>query len=432
MSNSYQAEVLADPAQKYWVEALKKPFYLQFSAEEETSIANATQILGRLCKEYLDWFFTEDRPGAVDERLEKLAIRREYWTAMKLSWEREEPIEDLTLYLRFDFSMPENGGPPKLLEINGETPLLGAEQVYQWNWLDDMKRIGAIPKNTNQFNEFWELVSERWRYIIEAYGLKGKVLSFLIDERLNEDREMAAQLVQIIQDTLSDEQYCQIVNLRDDLDDNGEIIQRGISMDDEGWLIDHFGERMPVVWKIYDWSDLTNDVENFGMTKVFARHLETGEQKFLEPLWKQVLSNKGSLAYIWEQFGSDPVFAPFLLETYFENDLSPEATRLLLTTHVKKPLLGLEGVATEVRAGVDVTVAQRDSLGYGGEGFVIQEYAPLPTAHDYYYMIGAWLVGGLEDGEAAGFVIRGDRSQITGRYCLIIPHVVSDNLLLAR
>lgn len=46
-------------------------------------------------------------------------------------------------------------------------------------------------------------------------------------------------------------------------------------------------------------------------------------------------------------------------------------------------------------------------------------------------MIGSWLVGGLENGTAAGVIIRGDRHRITGRYCLIIPHIVSDQGIVA-
>jgi glutathionylspermidine synthase len=34
------------------------------------------------------------------------------------------------------------------------------------------------------------------------------------------------------------------------------------------------------------------------------------------------------------------------------------------------------------------------------------------------------------DGEAAGVIIRGDTSRITGRHCLIIPHIVSDTGLV--
>lgn len=46
-------------------------------------------------------------------------------------------------------------------------------------------------------------------------------------------------------------------------------------------------------------------------------------------------------------------------------------------------------------------------------------------------IIGSWLVGGLENGTAAGVIIRGDRHRITGRYCLIIPHIVSDQGIVA-
>ncbi len=38
-------------------------------------------------------------------------------------------------------------------------------------------------------------------------------------------------------------------------------------------------------------------------------------------------------------------------------------------------------------------------------------------------MLGSWAV----DGESAGIIIRGDTSLITGRHCLIIPHIVSDD-----
>jgi glutathionylspermidine synthase len=90
--------------------------------------------------------------------------------------------------------------------------------------------------------------------------------------------------------------------------------------------------------------------------------------------------------------------------------------------HVRKPMLGLEGVATSIEMGVGA-LEQRSSFGYGGEGFIIQEYVELPQAFGYHYTIGSWVI----DDEAAGVIIRGDRSRITGRHCLIIPHIVSDD-----
>ena len=65
---------------------------------------------------------------------------------------------------------------------------------------------------------------------------------------------------------------------------------------------------------------------------------------------------------------------------------------------------------------------QRETLGYGNEGYIIQEYVELPQAFDYHYMIGSWAI----DGAASGVILRGDTSKITGRHCLIIPHIVSD------
>jgi glutathionylspermidine synthase len=431
LNNAYQAEVLSDATQKYWVEALPQPFCIQFSTEEETILAQATEALGRMCQEYLDWFFTDHENGSVDRRLDSLKIKKAYWEAIKLSWDRTDP-EDLSLYTRFDLIVPEQGSPLKMIEINGETPLLGCEQVYQWNWLQDMRsrRDTSLPADANQFNEFWDKVGKQLGYILEEYDMKGKVFSFLVDERLNEDKEMAAQLIQILQDLVDSQQYCQMIYLRDQLNDRGQLMQRGIGLDDRGYIVDHCNDRIFLLWKIYDWSDLQNDVENFGMTEIFAKRLEVGDVKCLEPLWKQVLSNKGSMVYLWEQFKEHPEYGQYLLETFFENDLGTEATRLILDTHVRKPLLGLEGVGTSIQTGLGSAVEERESFGYGQEGFIVQQYFPLPTAYDYHYMVGSWLVGGLGEGEAAGVIIRGDRSRITGRHCLIIPHIVSDREIL--
>lgn len=411
----------------YWVEAINTPFLIQFGTEEEDRIADATESLGAMCKEFLDWFFEDQQDGAVDARLSRLGIKPEYWEAIKASWEREGEEEDLSLYLRFDLAI-DGTTPPKLLEINGETPLLQAEMVYQWNWLEDMKRLNKVPQNSSQFNDFWDLVAAQMDFICRHYHLGDHVLSFLVDGRLEEDIEAAAQLIQIVEDRIPG-QHCQLVYLQDQFDRQGNLSEKGLGLDDDGDLIDGNNQKIRFLWKMYDWSDLQNDVEAFGKTGLFAAGLLEGRTKFFEPLWKQVLSNKGALVYIYELFKDHSEYGQYLLATYFEDDLRPEVTSLMCRTHVRKPLLGLEGVATEIRDG-SLTVAERESFGYGQEGFILQQYAPLPEALGYHYMVGSWLIGGLDDGKLAGFVIRGDKSQITGRYCLIIPHIISDTAVV--
>ncbi len=423
--NAYQADVLSDAQQKYWVEALPQPFAIQFDAREETAIADATEALWEMCVHFLDWFFTDLQPGDTDRRLAALKIRPEYWQAIKNSWDRTEPVEDLSLAARFDLAVTTDG-QIKLLEINGETPLLGAETVYQWNWYVDymhnhQRSKFPLPSDANQFNEFWERIAGQWRRIVADYDLKQRGISFLVDENLEEDQEMAMQLIQILVDEVDPSIYTQIVYLRGLKDDRGREIQRGLGLDEHGYFVDHANDQIPVLWKMYDWSDLQNDLANDGGTSALASRLETGDVKILEPLWKQVLSNKGAMSMMWEQFGNTE-YGKYLLATYLDTDNSPASTKLLVGMHVKKPMLGQEGVATSIETGFG-PVEQRESFGYGSEGFIIQEYIELPAAFGYYYTIGSWAI----DGVAAGIIIRGDTSKITGRHCLIIPHIVSDS-----
>jgi glutathionylspermidine synthase len=423
--NAYQADVLSNAKQQYWVESLQQPFAIQLDCHEETAIAQATESLWSMCVEFLDWFFTDRDPGEVDRRLAALQIRSDYWQAIKNSWDRTEPVEDLSLHTRFDLVVTATG-QIKLLEINGETPLLGAETVYQWNWyVDYMKNHQQgklpLPSDASQFNEFWEQIAGQWRRIASAYNLQQHGISFLVDENLEEDLEMAMQLIQILTDEVDPNIYTQIVYLRGLKDEQDRQIQRGLGLDEEGYFVDHVNDRIPVLWKMYDWSDIQQDMANEGSTQALAERLETGEVKVIEPLWKQVLSNKGSMAMMWEQFGNSD-YGKYLLATYLDTDISPESTRLLLDMHVRKPLLGLEGVGISIESGFGA-LEQKASFGYGAEGFITQEYIELPEAFGYHYVIGSWAI----DGAAAGVIIRGDTSRITGRHCLIIPHIVSND-----
>jgi glutathionylspermidine synthase len=44
--HAYQADVLSEAQQNYWIEALAQPFAIQFHTQEETAIATATEAHG--------------------------------------------------------------------------------------------------------------------------------------------------------------------------------------------------------------------------------------------------------------------------------------------------------------------------------------------------------------------------------------------------
>lgn len=417
LDNAYQCQPLADINQRYWAEALDRPFGVMFSRQEEASIWDATEALWDMCREFLDWFFTAD---GLENRMKKLAIPPAFWEAIQVSWDRVDEAEDMSLYTRFDLAVTEDG-KISLLEINGETPLLGAETVYQWLWLDDMKKpsrdLRSLPNDANQFNNFWDEVAGRFRTLSRHYDLKQFGLSLLIDEHLSEDTEMAGQLVEIINQELGNDRFfTQLVGLRNHL-----------GVDEEGFFVDQFNNRILRLWKIVDWLDLQLASQSFNADEALASRLIAGDVKIIEPLWKQILSNKGAMVWMWELFGNHPVYAQFLLPTFFTDTISLESTALLTQMHVKKPLVGLEGVGVSIETGdfVAGAVHTREAMGYDREGFIIQSYQPLPEYFGYHFVVGSWIVGDTP----SGIVLRGDTNPITGRHCLIVPHIVSDRLV---
>ncbi|HEY9626336.1 MAG TPA: glutathionylspermidine synthase family protein [Coleofasciculaceae cyanobacterium] len=419
LQHAYQCKPLADANQRYWAEALRSPFGVIISRQEEAKIWDATEALWDMCREFLDWFFTAD---GLDDRMRKLAIPPAFWEAIQVSWDRIDEAEDLSLYTRFDLAVSDTG-TISLLEINGETPLLGAETVYQWLWFEDMRKatggLRSLPEDADQFNSFWDEVGSRFHTLSRQYDLMDFGLSLLIDEDLPEDTEMAGQLVEIINQTLGDNAFfTQLVGLRHHL-----------GVDDDGFFVDQFNQRIFRLWKIVDWLDLQLAAQSFNAQEAIAARLLSGDVKILEPLWKQILSNKGAMVWMWELFHNHPIYAQFLLPTFFTDMISMESTELLTQLHVKKPLVGLEGVGVSIETGDAIAgaVHARETMGYEREGFIIQKYQELPEYFGYHFVVGSWIVGDTP----AGLILRGDTNPITGRHCLIVPHIVSDSVLIA-
>jgi glutathionylspermidine synthase len=57
---------------------------------------------------------------------------------------------------------------------------------------------------------------------------------------------------------------------------------------------------------------------------------------------------------------------------------------------------------------------------YGGEGYIRQAYAPLPSLANSYPVLGSWLV----DHTPCGLSIREDENPITGNSSRFLPHTI--------
>lgn len=346
---------------KYWDESV----CYSFSAEEVDMLESVTAKLHEMCIE---------AAGVIIERdwFDRLAVPEHARQLIVDSWNRDEP----SLYGRFDFSY-DGRYPPKLLEYNADTPTSLIEcGAAQWFWLEEVK------PEMDQFNLLHDKLIARWRQIAADGWIKGPLYLSCIKE--------------------NEEDLCTVEYMRDTAAQAGLdtvfIFTEDIGWDEERRLFaDLDGSEMAALFKLYPWEWLIQED--------FAGQIALNKMQLIEPAWKMLLSNKGILPVLWELFPHHPN----LLPAYFNADK-------FRREYVKKPLLSREGANIVIeKAG---RVCGKDE-GYGSEGFIYQEYCPLPMfGGGNFAVIGSWIVGD----EPAGIGIREDNSLITSNMSLFIPH----------
>lgn len=355
----------------YWDESACYEFTL---AEIETGLETPTAELHALCVELVG-------RAAQDERLlRRLALPPEAWDAIRDSWHRADP----SLYGRFDFAF-DGAGPAKLLEYNADTPTaLYETAVFQWLWLEDQLRRGALPPGTDQFNSLHDKLLAR----IAAIGA-GRSLHLACLGEDPEDRGTIAYLA----DCATQAGLPAVL-----------IDVEAIGLAEDGTFVDAQSRPIERLFKLYPWEWIWSDP--------FGAKIGPSPTRFLEPPWKAVLSNKGLLPLLWE---AEPGH-PNLLPAFFEDD--PRKAQLG-TSFARKPLYSREGA--NVLLVRDAAVLDRDEGPYGAEGYVRQGLAELACQDGNYAVVGSWIVGE----EPAGICLRESRTPITTNRSRFVPHVIT-------
>jgi glutathionylspermidine synthase len=339
----------------YWNESA---CYALTSKEIDT-LETATSELHRLCLEAVAYVIRHGEYGAV-------GIPVGYEELVAASWKAHEP----SLYGRFDLAF--DGGDPKLLEYNADTPtsLLEAA-VVQWYWLKDT-HPGA-----DQFNSLHEKLTARWRKISPS----GEHLHFACDAESYED----VGTIRYVMDTA-----CQAGCSATLISTKDIGIRAGLPV-----FIDRNLEPIRRCFKLYPWEWMFADA--------FGAQLSTHATRFIEPAWKALLSNKGLLALLWQLNPGHKNLLPAYREP-----------GKITGTYVQKPVHSREGANIEIKGG---GVAARTGGTYGGP-LVYQEYTPLFSSDGKSAVIGSWVIGD----EPAGIGIREDDSLITGNISRFVPH----------
>lgn len=333
-----------------------------FTAAQVDELEAATAALEQMALELVDRVVR-----AGDPAYQRLRIPRAAWAAIERSWR----AADKNLYGRFDLRY-DGERPPKLLEYNADTPTaLFEAAVVQWDWLE------ALWPGRDQFNSLHERLIEAWR----NFGLGRTRVYFSAVKDHAED----AGTVDYLRDT---------------------AIQAGletaaIAIEDIGWdgarFLDLDNRPIEALFKLYPWEWIVGEA--------FGAPLLAGAARVIEPAWKMVLSNKASLALLWEMAPGHPNLLPAALEA-----------GALDGTIVRKPIFSREGANLQVIESGRVIAATGGD--YGAEGFVYQAHAPLPAFDGNYPVIGAWVVAS----RPAGIGIREDDTAITRDTSRFLPH----------
>jgi glutathionylspermidine synthase len=347
----------------YWYE---EAYYRLTSAEVDT-LERATNELHEMCLAAVQHVIDRDR-------FAEMGIPAAAVPAIKWAWEAEPP----SIYGRFDLAY-DGVNPPKMLEYNADTPTALLEAaVVQWHWLQE-----RFP-NADQFNSIWEGLVELWQELRRDRHLKGTLVHF-------------AHV-----DTLED--LMTVTLLRDTAQEAG-LVTEGLHMKDIGWddqgkfFVDLQDRRIWTLFKLYPWEWLL--AEPFA-NQLLASYAET---QWIEPIWKTVLSNKAILAILWEMYPDHPN----LLPSYIGGSRD-------LKDYVRKPLLSREGANLLIKQGGTLT---RTDGEYGAEGYVFQQYVPLPEMDGCRPVIGSWVI----DGSARGIGIRESDGLVTDNFSRFVPHL---------
>lgn len=332
-----------------------------FTSAEVDTLEAVTEELHGMCMKAVEHVIRENR-------FAQLGIPPAFWQPIRESFAQDE----FSLYGRFDLAY-DGVSAPKMLEYNADTPTSLLESaVAQWYWLED-----RMPQR-DQFNSLHERLVAQWKKL----SLKTGKIHFAYLAGNEEDWVCSHYLM----DTATQAGF-EVADLH--IEDIGRDAVRNC-------FVDRDNQPIEALLKLYPWEWM--------MREEFGPCVPQFSTRFIEPMWKAVLSCKGILPILWELYPGHPN----LLPAYFEPGK--------LVSYAKKPLYSREGANVEL---VDCghTVAS-DTGPYGAEGAIYQALYQLPVMGGRYPIIGSWVVGG----EAAGMCIREDTSPITTNMSNFIPH----------
>ena len=351
----------------YWDESAA----YQFTAAEIDTLEAAGHQLQEMCLAAAQHIIDEKRYAELD--IPQFAVEAIEW-----AWNNEPPA----IYGRFDVSWAgaQSGNSPKLLEYNADTPtsLLEAA-VIQWHWLKDMPQ-SLVSYKPDQFNSIHEKLIAKWKDI-DSYLSKPIYFAAL-------DNPEDQLTVTYLRDTAQQAKL-----------DTFQMFMQEIGWNDsQQAFLDPDEHPMFSIFKLYPWEAMLQ--EEFGPLAI-ATYTAV---RWIEPIWKMLLSNKGILPILWQLYPNHEL----LLESHFDSPGS-------MKNYVRKPLMSREGANISLVRDNSTVVSTPGP--YNGKQ-IYQALAPTATFDNRHAVLGLWMI----DQDCCGMGMRESFSPITDNLSAFVPH----------
>lgn len=292
------------------------------------------------------------------------------------SWKKAEP----EMMGRFDFCF--NNNTFAMIEYNADVPaMINESSIAQGLWSEDLK--------LNQYNDLWNAIGKRLKYIIDTNGIK--TTHFTALKSCEEDVVSASTLYDIAVDQGIESAFTFLEDI-------------ACSNKDSYKFCDGDDNLIEFCVKHYNWYQM--------MASGLGSYLNISQTRWLEPAWKAALANKALMAEVWEKHKTYPHILPTTTNpSKLPNNQLPS---------FKKCFNSCEGADVSFndwsKHSEDYVIYQQ---AFQQKTFTeISTRSTLPLNGIIVPCMGVWIV----DGQCECINFREDTNIVTGKNAFFVPH----------
>ncbi|MBB2204575.1 glutathionylspermidine synthase family protein [Gluconacetobacter takamatsuzukensis] len=344
--------------------AWREDAYYAIAPTAAETLRRAAETLHRMCLALVD------EATRTPRGLDAFHIPEAMQPVVRDSWARRDSF----LIGRFDFAW--QGGRPKLIEYNADTPATLPESTrMQAAW-----RRATHPALGDRALSEAALVNHL--SALRAQDRLDDIVHVVPYPDNREDAVHARYYIDWARQAGLDAVQCEL---------------RDLEISTDGRLL-HRGRIVRTMIRMYPWELMFRDAG--------ARHLRRCGCRFLNPPWTALLSNKALLPALWRHHPGHPLLLPAAW--------TPEG----MAHYVEKPIHARGGENVRIVAGQETLALEPGT--YGDYPRIYQHYAD-HRIDGVTASIGAWIVGS----HFAGITVRESPDAVIRHTSPIVPHLIA-------